>query len=342
MAKYHVSRDGKIRPCRSKERCPLGTSFDDKASAEKYVKMKEKQDVKYKQALENKKPYTMEEALERGKFVEETVSAQLANKRDTKSLYYDSVKDEYTKERQKLHREILDELHDKYKDVPSEGKVVFSAGLPGAGKTTVLNMLKDGSEGVNINNFATVSSDDIKEIFAEKGMIPKVDGLSEMEASTLVHEESSYLADKFLRELSEKNKNIIYDFTCKNVDSTIKRINVLKSAGYKEKDMQFVFVDIPLEVAEERANFRYFVGLNDGIQKEGHTGGRYLQKDVLYQNKSKTGKYSSVNAEAMLEVYNRNKDKGMPEPIVYDNSGNVFKNPDYKPQRIDFKEFANR
>lgn len=106
--------------------------------------------------------------------------------------------------------------------------------------------------------------------------------------------------------------------------------------------MQFVFVDIPLEVAEERANFRYFVGLNDGIQKEGHTGGRYLPKDVLYQNKSKTGKYSSVNAEAMLEVYNRNKDKGMPEPIVYDNSGNVLKNPDYKPQRIDFKEFANR
>lgn len=42
------------------------------------------------------------------------------------------------------------------------------------------------------------------------------------------------------------------------------------------------------------------------------------------------------------EDFIRNKDKGMPEPIVYDNSGNVFKNPDYKPQRIDFKEFANR
>lgn len=342
MSKYHVSRDGKVRPCRSRGVCPLGTSFDGKASAEEYVKVKAEQNDKYEQALESKESYTMEEALERGAFVEKTVSAQLKNGRDTKSLYFDTIKGEYTEERQKLHREILDELHDKYKDVPSEGKVVFSAGLPGAGKTTVLNMLKDGSEGVNVDNFATVSSDDMKEIFAEKGMIPKVDGLSEMEASTLVHEESSYLADKFLSELGQQNKNIVYDFTCKNADSTTRRMNILKNAGYKEKDMQFIFVDIPLEVAEERANFRYSVGLNDGIQKEGHTGGRYLPKGVLYQNKSKTGKYSSVNAEALLEVYYRNRDKGMPEPIVYDNSGNIFKNPDYKPQKIDFREFASR
>lgn len=342
MSKYHVSRDGKVRPCRSKGVCPLGSSFDGKETAENYLAMRTEQTEKYEQALREKKTYSIEEALERGAFVDKTVTAQLKSNKDTKSVYFDVKKGAYTKERQKLHRQILDDLHEKYKNVPCEGKAVFSAGLPGAGKTTVLKMLKDGSEGIDVNNFATVSSDDMKEIFAKKGMIPKVEGLSEMESSTLVHEESSYLADKFLSELSEKNKNIVYDFTCKDFKSTSRRMGILKNSGYQEKDMQFVFVDIPLEVAEQRASARYARGLNSGIEEEGHTGGRYLPKEVLYKNKSKTGKYSSVNAEALLQVYDANKDAGMPEPIIYDNSGNSQEDPSYKPQKIDFKEFSNR
>ena len=342
MNKYHLSRDGKVRPCRSKGVCPLGNSFPEKGHAESFATLKAKQTEIYESTIEKENTYSMEEALQRGQFVDEAVSAQLRNNRDTKSIYFDNDKGEYVKERQLLHREILDSLHDKYKNVPSEGKSVFSAGLPGAGKTTVLKMLKDSPEGIDMKDFATVSSDDIKEIFAEKGMIPEVDGLSEMESSTLVHQESSHLADKFLGELAEQNKNVIYDFTCKNYESTAIRIDTLKNSGYEEKDMQFVFVDIPLETAEERANFRYADGLNKGLKEEGHTGGRYLPKEVLYKNKSKTGKYSSKNAEALLEVYNANKDNGMPEPIVYDNSGNSYADSSYKPQRLDFNEFASR
>lgn len=341
MTKYHVSRDGKVRPCRSKGACPLGSSFSGKGTAENYAVLKEEQGRVLKDIVDDKKTYSMEMALERGAFVDKTVTAQLESKKDTHSQFFDKMKGEYVKERQKIHREILDNLHKQHENVPENGQVVFSAGLPGAGKTTVLEGLKD-REGVDTNQYVTVSSDDFKEIFAERGMIPEVDGLHPMEASTLVHDESSYLADKYLKELAAKNKNIVYDFTCKSYDSTAIRIKTLTNNGYDEKNMQFVFVDIPLEVAEERANFRYASGLNEAVEDDSSVGGRYLPKEVLYKNKSETGRYSSKNAEALLQVYGANKGKGMPEPIVYDNSGNKFVDPTYKPQKIEFNEFSSR
>lgn len=341
--KHHISTDGKVRPCRSKGPCPLGSSFDGKVHAVNYANIRNEEMEKHDHNSENKKVYSIEEAKARGEFVNKTVTAQLINKKDTLSIYYNKDTREFEEKRAIAHREILDELHKKYENIPSEGKVVFSAGLPGAGKTTVLNMLKDGDEGVNVEEYATVSSDDFKEILADRGMIPKVKGLDPMEASTLVHGESSHLADQFLLELSQKNKNIVYDFTCKDFESTDRRMNVLKNSGYKENNMQFVFVDIPLETAEKRAIFRYTSGLNKKIESDGNgVGGRFLPPDVLYKNKSETGKYSSVNAEALLNVYNANKENNIPKPIVYDNSGDIFSNPSYKPEKIDFDSFASR
>lgn len=343
--KYHVSRDGKTRPCRSKGPCPLGTSFDNKGKADSYVVTKESQKDKYNKAIQSGENYSKEDAIERGKFVNETVSALLKSGMDTQSLHTND-EGKYNKKRAALHREILDKFHEKYESVPSEGKSVFSGGLPGAGKTTVLNLLEEGGAGgVNVDNYATVSSDDFKEEFAEKNMIPEVEGLTPMESSTLVHKESSYLADKFLSELSEKKKNIVYDFTCKDINSTTERMNILRNSGYEEKDMQFVFVDIPMEEAEKRAIGRYTYGLNAGIEagKDGnHVGGRYLPPAILHRNKSLTGNYSSVNAETLIEVYERNKESGLPKPIVYDNSGDKFADPTYEPLRLDFDKFSNK
>lgn len=339
--KYHISIDGKARPCRSKGPCPLGTNFENRKNAIRHSDDKSAQKTLMDKKVGEKNHYTEKEAMDRGQFVNETTASWIKNKKDSTSLYFDAEKGKFTKEREKLHREILDELHKKYEHIPSEGKVIFSAGLPGAGKTTVLNML-DKTDGIAVHEFATVSSDDFKEIFAEKDMIPKIPDLDRMESSTLVHEESSYLADKFLKELSAKKKNVIYDFTCKNIHSTTQRINTLTASGYEEKDMQFVFVDIPLEIAQKRAIGRYMSGLNSTVESRDGIGGRFLPPAVLERNRSKTGKYSSVNAESVIGIFNLNKDKGMPEPIVYDNSGDSRKDPSYKPKKIDFKIFSSR
>lgn len=341
--RYHISIDGKTRVCRSKGPCPLGTNFELKSDAVRYSEDKEEFFSAYSSKFNSEfvKQYTEKEAAKRGEFVNETTSKWLKNKKDTISLYYNKETGEFSQERKILHREILDELHAKYESIPANGLVVFSAGLPGAGKTTVLNML-DKTEGIQIDQYATVSSDDFKEILAERNMIPRIEGLDKMEASTLVHEESSYLADKFLEELSDKKKNLIYDFTCKNHISASKRIELLKNSGYEEKNMQFVFVDIPLETAKKRAIGRYMYGLNKSQENRDDIGGRFLPPIVLEQSKSKTGKYSSVNAESVIQIFNLYKENGLPIPIVYDNSGDSRKDPSYKPSKLDFIQFSDR
>ena len=344
--RHHISKSGKVVVCKAENTCPLGTSVGGEASKldlKDYIEIKSDEDGRFEYNKENNLQYTLDEASKRGEYVDKTVTMYIESQMITSKIHRDPITGEFTKERQKLHREILDELHKKYESVPTDGKVIFSAGLPGSGKTTVLQMLKEENSAYDMKNYVVVSSDDMKEEFAKREMIPKIEGLSQMEASTLAHEESSYLADRFLEETSTQNKNVIYDFTCKNFDATSKRMSTLIDSGYEVKNMQFVFVDIPLETAQERALIRYRKGLNDSISSDEHAiGGRYLPPYVLETNRSRTGVYSSKNAEALLAVKSVYNSSGLPDPIVYDNSGNSFENPEYKPTKVDFEEFQNR
>lgn len=346
--KYHISMDGQVRKCTAKVRCRLGGgAFPSAGQASEYrsneIKIMEET---YKDKINTVEIYEEEESKQRGAVVSWKTTELLMNEQDTQSKFYDFATKTWSPERQKAHEKILAELLDKYKNVPCERKAIFSAGLPGAGKTTVLTTY----EKLDTNNYATVSSDDIKEILAEKGLIPEVEGLTPMEASTLVHEESSHLANQLLIELGKQGKNTIYDFTCSSKSGAIKRIGILLGHEYSTDDMQFVFVDIPIETAKQRAVGRYKYGLNDGIQndiynnklaEEGRkdeqkitVGGRYLPESVINQSKPKGTMYSSVNAETLLDLA-RDKSLNLPEPIVYDNSG-------AKPVKMNFKEFANR
>lgn len=345
MSRFHINKNGEVKPCRAKKACPLGMAIAGENAKEELKEHLENQwteDGKWESYIAIGREYTEDEAVQRGEFVNKTVGMLVLNEQTTEHLHKDPRTGTYTEERIKQHDEILKSFHSKFENIPSDGKVIFSAGLPGAGKTTVLGMLGEENKDLDMSNYAFVSSDDFKEEFAKRGMIPEVDGLTPMEASTLTHEESSYLADRFLKELSDKKKNIIYDFTCKKYDSTAERINTLKESGYQEKDMQFVFVDIPIDVAEKRTIKRYTSGLNRTVKENGYgIGGRYLPKDVLYDNKSRTGNFSSRNAEALLSVYETFKVNNMPEPIVYDNSGDNRVDKDYKPKRISFSIFKS-
>lgn len=244
----------------------------------------------------------------------------------------------YKEERKRLHNEIVQKFKDRFKNAKKDGKVVFSAGLPGAGKTTILTE----HSGVNLDDYVTVSSDDFKEEFAEKDLTETFDNIGNLEVSTLSHEETSMLADRFLKEMSSDGYNIIYDYTAKSVQSTEERIGILKRNGYEEKDMQFVFVDIPLETARERTIRRYESGLNAMVKGENTVGGRYLPDFVLDASASKTGKYSSVNAEVVIEMHRRLENAGLPKPRIYDNSGDKETDPDARPFEIDFDEFKSR
>lgn len=342
MTKYHIAGDGTVKPCKAKVKpCPLGGGhFESVEIAEAYLEYKYSSIDEYNMNVSLGSPYKPINANKRGLFVQQETKQAIDDGLETHVMYYDKDIKKWNPERSKIHEEILSEVIEKYKSVPSDRKVVFSAGLPGAGKTTVLTQY----ENLDINTWATVSSDDFKEMLAERGLVPEIEGLTPMEASTLVHEESSYLADELLKRLGVQGKNIIYDFTCKSEDSTMVRINKLKEYNYETTDMQFVFVDIPIDTAKERAKSRYREGLNKGVinshrnaeliyegrdnEQNKTMGGRYLPESIIDESKPRNGNSSSCNAETLIKLH-ANVDLGLPQPIVYNNAGTEPVKKDY-------------
>lgn len=206
----------------------------------------------------------------------EAVAQQVADGKETHKLYARETSEGiliWNEERTAQHDIILQEAFKRWENVPNDGKAIMTGGLGGAGKSTVLA----GHAGVDLTQYATLNPDDVKEIMAEKGMIPQIPGLSAMESSPLVHEEASHIAALMGRHLTKQRKNIIYDITMTSYKSTLKKIEGLKDSGY---DVEAVFVDIPAEVSVERAEFRHRTGVDELITENKGYGGRLLPLEV--------------------------------------------------------------
>lgn len=194
----------------------------------------------------------------------------------------------YYPERAAQHKEIVDELYKSFANVPNEGKMVIAGGLGGAGKSTVLQKFA----GIDQSKYATINPDDIKEVMAKKGMVPKVEGLSPMEAATLIHEESGLIANMLAKRLYGERKNIVWDITMSRRKSVEARLDEMKQAGYTE--FRAVFVDIPVETSVERAMARHRRGWEAYRRGEGF-GGRYVPPEIIRANASASS--SSANRE---------------------------------------------
>ena len=149
----------------------------------------------------------------------------------------------WSDERDAFHDSLITHLYAKAADVPSEHRAIIAGGLSGAGKSTVLDQYAD----IDRSQYLTINPDKIKEEMADRGMVPVVDGLSPMEASDLVHEESSYIARQLALLAQADGKNIVWDITMSSQAKTERRIDELRASGYKS--IQGIFVDIPVELA---------------------------------------------------------------------------------------------
>jgi len=212
-------------------------------------------------------------------------------------------------ERDRIHRQIADELYAKAAHVPNDRRAVVAGGLGGAGKTTVLTK----HAGIDPSEYLTLNPDDVKEVMAAKGLIPDVPGhpdLSPMERAALVHEESSritsLMADRALRE----GKNMMWDITMSSESSVTKRIAALKASGYKE--VRGVFVDIPVEVSVERAMSRYRRGADQHLAGKG-PGGRYVPPAIIRAQRTSSGE--TINRGVFDKIKGSFSDWSM-----YDNS----------------------
>jgi predicted kinase len=186
----------------------------------------------------------------------------------------DSEKEIWSADRQVAHGAIIDRIYSKAEDVPSDHKAIIAGGLCGAGKTTVLF----GYAGLDRSQYLTISPDNIKEDLAKDGLVPEIEGLSPMEASDLVHRESSYIARQLASRAVADGKNLIWDIQMSSRESVKDRIDNLREAGYARIDA--IFVDIPVELSLERADARH----RDGEEKYRSgigLGGRYVPPEAI-------------------------------------------------------------
>jgi predicted kinase len=224
----------------------------------------------------------------------------------------DPAREVWSGERESLQDSIIEDLYTRASDVPCERRAIMAGGLPGAGKSTIL----ERHAGIDLSQYLTINPDKIKEEMASRDMIPPVQGLSPMEASDLVHEESSYVARQLALRAQADGKNLIWDITMSSRASTERRIDELHSEGYVR--IEGIFVDIPLEVSVARANGRHREGQDDYRTGEG-LGGRLVPAEMIRAQADP--EWGSRNRKTFEEVKHqfdawRRFDNSGPAPVL--------------------------
>jgi predicted ABC-type ATPase len=205
-----------------------------------------------------------------------------------------------------LHDEIIEAVYARSADVPCERMAIIAGGLGGAGKTTLL----DQQPGMDRSNYLTINPDTFKEELAKRGLVPEIPGLSPMEASTLAHEESSYLARQLAFKAIADGKNVLWDITMSSSSSTSRRIDELRTNGYQQ--IHGIFVDIPIETSVARMGERHRRGHDRFLAGQG-LGGRYVPPEVI-RSQADT-EYGSINRRT-FETLKHQFDSW----TIYDNS----------------------
>jgi predicted ABC-type ATPase len=182
-------------------------------------------------------------------------------------------KDIWIGERAGMQDKIVQDIYAASATVPCDGRAIIAGGLGGAGKTTVL----EKQAGIDLSQFLAINPDKIKEELADRDMLPKIPGLTPMEASSLAHEESSYIARRLAMRAYAEGKNVIWDITMSRPSSG-ERVNELRYAGYQH--ILGVFVDIPIETSVERSNARHRRGYENYLAGQG-LGGRFVPNEVI-------------------------------------------------------------
>ena len=182
--------------------------------------------------------------------------------------------EQWSEDRAVMQDAIIADLYAAARDVPCERRAILAGGLPGAGKSTVL----EHHAGIDRSQYLTINPDEIKSEMAKRGMIPEVAGLSPMEASDLVHEESSYVAKQLALRATASGKNVIWDITMSSRESTESRISDLRAAGYSR--VAGVFIDIPVDVGIRRSDARHREG-HDSYRAGLGLGGRFVPAEVI-------------------------------------------------------------
>jgi len=213
----------------------------------------------------------------------------------------------WSDEREAQHDALLEDLYARAASVPNGREAIIAGGISGAGKTTVLT----GHAGIDLSRYLMINPDAVKEEMARRGMVPEVRCLTPMEASELVHEESSHIAKRLAHRAHADGKNVIWDVTMSKVSSADERIDWLRNAGYSR--IECIFVDIPVEVSKQRADSRHRQA-HDACRMGDGLGGRYLPPGMI---EAQSDEVWGTKNRSTFERLKRRFDAW----VLYDNAG---------------------
>lgn len=159
----------------------------------------------------------------------------------TKEKYFGAnVEKAVTLKRIKLHDKLLQDILSKVK--PSANpKALMTGGLPGAGKSSVLDARFKGWK----SEYVHVDSDSIKL------MLAKADGLKTLGPNAAAyHEEADLILGRVFAMAIKEKKSILYDGTMRNSSRINNLMSEFKRAGY---NTTAVYADLPLEKSMVRS-----------------------------------------------------------------------------------------
>lgn len=228
--------------------------------------------------------------------VAERVLGKARDTRDKHTVFVEGVGAVYTPERQALHAEIMD--HFLGDATPPEGtpRVLFTAGAPGSGKSTILKGVDVPPDHVEVN------PDAIKEMLPE---FQELAAARDPFTGAAVHEESSTLASELRRRAQDAGLNIVVDGVGNSVTGKFKRkLTEFHNAGY---EVEAVVAHLPVEEGRKR------------VAERAERSGRTVPEDIVSRYYQTVPKRFAEYAEApwlKVSLYDTNVPRGEAPKLV--------------------------
>ncbi|MGL4340000.1 MAG: zeta toxin family protein [Rhodoglobus sp.] len=189
--------------------------------------------------------------------------------------------------RRRLHNRLVAER--LVGGVPGGREAIVLAGPPGAGKSTVLGEVL----GSRRDEFLVIDADDFKVALLRDAMrdgsyetVIKPPQIRDREAggekffplelASLVHEESSILADRMRAAAIHEGVNIVVDTVLSSQESADRWGRQLAAAGYR---VEVVNVEVPYGISEARIAKRWQQSYVDAVEGRGELGGRWVPSE---------------------------------------------------------------
>lgn len=188
--------------------------------------------------------------------------------------------------RRKFRKALIAELIDSDESVESERKAIVTAGVPGAGKSTML-----GARRADLEGYRVLDADEVKVSLIERALNDGIyddllnvqladgHGVAPMELAPLVHRESVNIIEAVRDDCLRRGENIVVEGTLKWSGQPGELYRQFSDARYRS--ILVLAVDVAAQTAHHRASTRWWSGRIRWCAGEHPLGGRFTPPEAI-------------------------------------------------------------